>query len=129
MISDPSTQKRLSYAYLLSQMSQFALLVLLVLHHRHLPYSASALFAWLLCFALIAALPGIIKANPYTFGWNGFTLILIFIHGITQLFSYAHPSKLISLIIFLSLVNFCASIYFARTRGRQLGLSLRKKKG
>ncbi|MGI5309506.1 DUF2069 domain-containing protein [Rheinheimera sp. WS51] len=72
---------------------------------------------------------GIIKAHAYTMAWANFIVMIYFIHSLTNLW-VAEGSKLILAIIELILasVMFIGCTYFARERGKELGLKIPKLK-
>ena len=77
---------------------------------------------------LLLPLRGIIKDNTYTYAWANFIVMLYFIHGLTML--WVAPDELIW--VFLELVfasaMFIGCTYYARHRGQELGLKIRKLK-
>lgn len=77
---------------------------------------------------LLLPLKGILQGNPYTHAWANFILIFYFIHSSTTL--YTHPDERIFAAIELILTTgaFIGATYYARYRGRELGLGIKKKK-
>ncbi|MBR9727109.1 DUF2069 domain-containing protein [Shewanella intestini] len=85
------------------------------------------LFSLLWVIPLLLPLKGIITGNPYTYAWASFILCLYLLHALTLL--YVSETNLIfalieTLLICLLLVGFP---FYARKRGRELGLGLKKK--
>lgn len=72
---------------------------------------------------------GIIKAHAYTLAWANFIVIIYFIHSLTNLW-VTDGTKFILSIIELSLASlmFIGCTYFARDRGKELGLKIPRLK-
>ena len=77
---------------------------------------------------LLLPLRGIIAGKPYTHAWANFVVLFYVIHGITA--GYAAPQELGYAITELILATgmFAGCRLFARLRGRELGLGLKKLK-
>ncbi|WP_194755444.1 DUF2069 domain-containing protein [Aliidiomarina indica] len=77
---------------------------------------------------LLFPLKGILQGNPYTHAWANFILIFYFMHGFTTL--YTHPQELAYALIEIVLTTgaFIGATFYARYRGRELGLRLKRKK-
>ncbi|TRW49967.1 DUF2069 domain-containing protein [Aliidiomarina halalkaliphila] len=77
---------------------------------------------------LLLPLKGILQGNPYTHAWANFILIFYFMHGFTTL--YTHPQEIGYAIIEILLTTgaFFGATFYARYRGRELGLKLKRKK-
>ncbi|WP_133406717.1 DUF2069 domain-containing protein [Parashewanella tropica] len=89
-------------------------------------YSIAFTALWII--PLLLPLKGIIQGNPYTFAWASFILCLYELHALTNL--WVADSGFIfavieTVLISLLLIGFP---YYARFRGRELGLGLKKKK-
>lgn len=122
---------------LLARVGYFLLLLLIPIWHLQLsppPLGLSPLFTASIWFIpLLFPLRGIIKGNPYTFAWSGFLGLLYIMHAVVICYSAYLESNTIELamavleLIFSSLF-LTGCIYFAKYRGRELGLSIRKKK-
>ena len=91
-------------------------------------HAYSALFI-LLIYALPLLLPlkGLIQAKPYTHAWANFITLFYLIHGITV--AYAVPDERLYAIVEIVLASamFTGCSMFARYRGRELGLGLKKR--
>jgi len=76
---------------------------------------------------LLLPLPGMLKGKPYTFAWANFILMLYFTHSFTLLglndgeFGWALGELL------LTGLSFAGNVLYARKRGRELGLGLKKR--
>ncbi len=91
----------------------------------------SSMSPWLslTLFTLPLLLPmrGLLKGEPYTYAWSNFILMIYFLHSLTTL--WVSKSDLIwaSIELFLTSIMFLAGSYYAKYRGQELGLSIRKK--
>ena len=77
---------------------------------------------------LLFPLKGLVQGNPYTYAWSNFIVMIYFLHSLTTLWVSA-DEKLWALgeLLFASIM-FIAGSYYAKYRGQELGLSIRKKK-
>lgn len=77
---------------------------------------------------LLLPLRGIIKDNTYTYAWANFVVMLYFIHGLTML--WVAPDELFWVLLELLFASFMfiGCTYYARHRGQELGLKIRKLK-
>lgn len=77
---------------------------------------------------LLLPLRGIIKDNTYTYAWANFVVMLYFIHGLTMI--WVAPDELIWVLLELLFASFMfiGCTYYARHRGQELGLKIRKLK-
>ena len=82
----------------------------------------------LILIPLLLPLRGIIKDNTYTYAWANFVVMLYFIHGLTML--WVAPDELIWVLLELLFASFMfiGCTYYARHRGQELGLKIRKLK-
>ncbi|MFB2639065.1 DUF2069 domain-containing protein [Shewanella bicestrii] len=85
------------------------------------------LFSLLWLVPLLLPLRGILKGNPYTYAWASFILCLYMLHALTLL--YVTTDALAFAIIEVLLIStlLIAFPFYARIRGRELGLGLKKK--
>ncbi len=89
------------------------------------PYSILFIFlAFIL--PLLLPLPGIIAGRPYTHAWANFIVMFYFLHSLTAV--YDHRGEWIYAVIELLLATgmFIGCSFYARHRGRELGLGLKK---
>ncbi|MCF1428834.1 MAG: DUF2069 domain-containing protein [Shewanella sp.] len=88
----------------------------------------SLLFSLLWLVPLLLPLKGILKGEPYTFAWAGFILCLYLLHSLTLL--YVAPEARVFAITesVLLLALLCAFSFYARLRGKELGLGLKARK-
>ncbi|MEZ9822819.1 DUF2069 domain-containing protein [Shewanella sp. 10N.286.45.A1] len=88
----------------------------------------SMIFSLLWLIPLLLPLKGILTGKPYTYAWASFILCLYMLHALTL--AYVTETNLAfavieSLLIGVLLIGFP---FYARIRGRELGLGLKKKK-
>ena len=84
-------------------------------------------FSLLWVIPLLCPLKGIIQGKPYTYAWASFILCLYMLHGLTLLYvtETAFVFALIEVLLLGALL--VAFPFYARKRGRELGLGLKKK--
>ncbi|MCL1039109.1 DUF2069 domain-containing protein [Shewanella corallii] len=88
----------------------------------------SLLFSLLWILPLLLPLKGVIQGNPYTYAWGGFILCLYLLHSLTLLY-VADGAFLFALIETLLLLALLTGFsFYARLRGKELGLGLKKRK-
>lgn len=92
----------------------------------------SSLGTWLSLFLFVLPLlfpiKGLLAGNPYTFAWANFIVMWYFLHSLTSL--WVSENKLYPIIeLLLASLMFFGCTYYAKYRGQELGLSIRKKKG
>lgn len=116
----------------LAQCGYFGLLILVPIWHLFLsppildisPYLVTS--TWLL--PLLFPLKGIIQRNPYTYAWSAFISLIYIMHSCVIIMANDHELYLGLIELVLSSLFLMGTIYFAKYRGRELGLSIRKKK-
>lgn len=77
---------------------------------------------------LLFPLRGLIKGNPYTYAWSNFVIMIYFLHSLTTLWVVPEDTLWASIELLLCSTMFIAGSYYAKYRGQELGLSIRKKK-
>ena len=77
---------------------------------------------------LLFPLKGLLQGNPFTYAWANFIVLIYFLHSLTTL--WVLPSDMIWAILelFFATMMFLGCSYYAKYRGQELGLSIRKKK-
>lgn len=76
---------------------------------------------------LMLPFPGLMKGKPYTYAWANFVVMIYLLHGFTAI--YTEQNWVFPLgEILLALGMFVGCAFYARLRGRELGLGLKKKK-
>ncbi|WP_448548611.1 DUF2069 domain-containing protein [Thalassotalea fusca] len=76
---------------------------------------------------LLFPMKGLIKGNPYTFAWSNFVLMWYFLHSLTTLWVSSNDLVWASIELILTTMMFISGTYYAKYRGQELGLSIRKK--
>ncbi|MCH2057790.1 MAG: DUF2069 domain-containing protein [Thalassotalea sp.] len=76
---------------------------------------------------LLFPIKGLLAGNPYTYAWSNFIVMWYFLHSLTSL--WVSDNKIYpSIELTLASVMFFGATYFAKYRGQELGLSIRKEK-
>ena len=77
---------------------------------------------------LLFPLKGLIQGNPYTYAWANFIVLIYFLHGLTTL--WVLPSDRVWAVLELVFAStmFLGCSYYAKYKGQELGLSIRKPK-
>ena len=78
---------------------------------------------------LLFPLRGLIKGNPYTYAWSNFVVMIYFLHSLTTLWVSTNEKYWALLELIFATIMFIAGTYYAKYRGQELGLSIRKEKG
>ncbi|WP_240485067.1 DUF2069 domain-containing protein [Aestuariibacter salexigens] len=91
------------------------------------PYSATFI---LLVYVLPLVFPasGIIRGRPYTHAWANFIVLFYLMHGITALYASSQHWIFASIEILLATIMFVGCAMYARLRGQELGIGLKKLK-
>lgn len=76
---------------------------------------------------LLFPLAGILKARPYTHAWANFVLMFYLLHGLTAVYALENERLYAAIEILLASLAFVGCSFFARLRGRELGLGLKNK--
>jgi len=87
----------------------------------------SPAFAALWIIPLLLPIRGVLTGQPYTFAWGSFIICLYMLHGLTLLYvTDEHLLFALTEVLLLGalLIGFP---FYARIRGRELGLGLKKK--
>ncbi|CAH0539090.1 DUF2069 domain-containing protein [Vibrio marisflavi] len=86
--------------------------------------SISVAIAW--CLPLLLPLHGIVMGKPYTHAWANFILMLYFLHSLTILYIDQGERWLAAVELLFTLMAFVGNTLYARSRGKELGLKLKK---
>ncbi|WP_019613314.1 DUF2069 domain-containing protein [Psychromonas ossibalaenae] len=117
---------------LLAKTGYFGLLVLIPAWHLWLSPPALGISPWLVAalwfIPLLFPLKGIIQNNPYTYAWSAFVALLYLMHSMVILLTDPAQSLLAVIELLLTCLFLSGNIYFAKYRGQELGLNIRKKK-
>lgn len=77
---------------------------------------------------LLLPIRGILSGNPYTYAWTNFIVMIYFLHSLTTLWVAPEDRLWASIELILASALFFAATYYAKYKGQELGLSIRKKK-
>ena len=77
---------------------------------------------------LLFPLKGLLQGNPYTYAWSSFIIMIYFLHSLTTLWVSSADLVWASIELLLASTFFIASSYYAKYRGQELGVGIRKKK-
>ncbi|MEW9796981.1 DUF2069 domain-containing protein [Alteromonas sp. CYL-A6] len=115
----------------LALFSHLALLLWIVIWHfvlvEHTQYSSLFIFLVYL-LPLLLPLPGIIKGKPYTHAWANFIVLFYVVHALTVVYAVS-PERTYALVeLVLASAMFTGCAVYARKRGRELGMGLKKLK-
>ncbi|WP_372883194.1 DUF2069 domain-containing protein [Psychromonas sp.] len=123
---------RTRHYQLLAKTGYFGLLILIPVWHLWLSPPLLDINPWLVTsiwfIPLLFPLKGILQKNPYTYAWSGFLALFYLMHAIVILSSEPSEWLLASIELLCASFFLIGDIYFAKYRGRELGLSIRKKK-
>jgi uncharacterized membrane protein len=110
--------------------SYFLLLAFMPIWLIYLSPSALSPMASLLLFTvpLLIPLKGLLQGSPYTYAWSNFIIMLYFLHSLTTLFVSTADIIWATIELILATSFFLSASYYAKYRGQELGLSIRKKK-
>lgn len=115
---------------ILGQAGYFGLLIFLPIWHLILVPSVMDKYITLLLTIgpLLLPLRGIVKQQPYTYAWSNFIVLIYMIHGLTLIWDRPDERLYVIVELLLTSMMFIGCSYFAKFRGQELGLSIRKKK-
>jgi len=77
---------------------------------------------------LLLPIRGILSGNPYTYAWTNFIVMIYFLHSLTTLWVAPEDRLWAAIELILASALFFAATYYAKYKGQELGLSIRKKK-
>jgi uncharacterized membrane protein len=77
---------------------------------------------------LLFPLKGMLQGNPFTYAWSNFIVLIYFLHSLTTLWVLPKDIIWASLELIFASTMFYGATYYAKYRGQELGLGLRKKK-
>nr|WP_268967922.1 DUF2069 domain-containing protein [Veronia nyctiphanis] len=120
------TVRQLRYLALSAHLAMMALVVLwhsVLFPHADIS-SVGLTVGWLL--PLMLPLPGILKGKPYTHAWANFILMFYFLHALTMIWVDEGKQGIAIAELILTSISFLANVKYAKLRGRELGLGLKK---
>ena len=111
--------------------SYILLIVWLVVWHFFLTIDKNTSTIFTLLFWIMPILlpaKGLIQGKPYTHAWANFIIMYYLLHGLTAVYA-VEGERLYALIeIILCTILFTGCSFYARVKGRELGLGIRKLK-
>ncbi|ASJ96915.1 MULTISPECIES: DUF2069 domain-containing protein [Shewanella] len=113
----------------ISRAAYVALLLLMIawFGNQGLTGQYSLIFSLLWILPLLAPLKGILTGKPYTYAWASFIICLYMLHGLTLLY-VTETARLFAVVEVLLLSLLMVTLpFYARIRGRELGLGLKKR--
>lgn len=115
--------------FTLSRLGYFALVLLLGgwFVGQGISGEYTLLFSLLWIVPLLLPAKGVFQGNPYTYAWASFILCLYMLHGLTLLYVTNDVFAFALIEVLLIGVLLIAFPFYARIRGRELGLGLKKK--
>ncbi|MGF1733325.1 hypothetical protein BIT28_14920 [Photobacterium proteolyticum] len=90
------------------------------------PHLNSFVLAGMWVLPMLFPLKGILEGRPYTHAWANFILMLYFLHALTILWIDGGERLLALVELGITSWAFVSNILFARHRGRELGIKLKK---
>ncbi|MFO6422216.1 DUF2069 domain-containing protein [Motilimonas sp. KMU-193] len=116
----------------IAQLGYFSLMAYVLMWHLWLsppPEGISlGLMLGLWFVPLLFPLRGILRGNPYTYAWASFISLWYFLHSLTIIVADENERWLAVVELLLASTFFYGCVYYAKYRGRELGLSIRKPK-
>ncbi|MGY5450088.1 DUF2069 domain-containing protein [Agarivorans sp. MS3-6] len=115
----------------LAKASYLALLIWVLLWHLWLSPPAEISVILMLVFwvlPLLFPLQGILTGKPYTYAWSCFILLLYVLHSTTLLVVSVEERWLAAIELVLVLAAFWFGLSYAKQRGKELGIGLKKTK-
>ena len=76
---------------------------------------------------LLFPLKGLLQGNPFTYAWSNFIVLIYFLHSLTTLWVLPEDRVWAVLELIFASTMFFGATYYAKYRGQELGLSIRKK--
>jgi uncharacterized membrane protein len=77
---------------------------------------------------LLFPLKGLLQGNPFTYAWSNFIVLIYFLHSLTTLWVLPSDRLWASLELIFATIMFLGCSYYAKYKGQELGLSIRKPK-
>lgn len=77
---------------------------------------------------LLFPLKGLLQGNPFTYAWANFIVLIYFLHSLTTLWVLPDDRLWAFIELVFATMMFLGCTYYAKYRGQELGLSIRKPK-
>lgn len=87
---------------------------------------AFALILWVT--PLLLPLAGLLRGTPYTYAWSNFVVMIYLLHGLTSIYAVSEQWLYALIELVFATCMFVGCSFFARMRGKELGLGIRKLK-
>jgi uncharacterized membrane protein len=71
---------------------------------------------------------GLLQSKPYTYAWTNFVVMYYLLHGLTSIYAIDGERLYAMIEVILCIGLFTGCSFYARKRGRELGLGIRKLK-
>lgn len=123
-ISTPNLRKIALFGY-------FSLLIFMPLWLLVLsPSESLSTLTTLILFTLPLLFPlkGLLQGNPFTYAWSNFIVLIYFLHSLTTLWVLPSDRLWAILELIFASTMFLGCSYYAKYKGQELGLSIRKPK-
>ncbi|MEP1445787.1 MAG: DUF2069 domain-containing protein [Paraglaciecola sp.] len=111
--------------------SYLLLIIWLVVWHFVLTIDKPTSTVFTLLFWIVPILlpaKGLIQGKPYTHAWTNFIVMYYLLHGLTAVYAVDGERWYALVEIILCCLLFTGCSFYARIRGRELGLGIRKLK-
>lgn len=77
---------------------------------------------------LLFPLKGMLQGTPYTHAWANFIVMFYIIHGLTSVYAVENERLYAAIELILAIGMFTGCSFYARMRGKELGLGVKKLK-
>ena len=69
-----------------------------------------------------------LKDRPYTYAWANFIVMIYLLHGLTAIYAVENEAWYAAIELLFATCMFIGCSFYARLRGKELGLGIRKLK-
>ena len=77
---------------------------------------------------LLFPMKGIIQGKPYTHAWANFIVMFYLLHGLTAIYTETDERLYAAIELLFASLMFVGCAFYARMRGKELGLGIKKLK-
>ena len=92
------------------------------------PRLSAPLIIGLWVVPLLLPMKGIIQGKPYTHAWANFIVMFYLLHGLTAIYTEEGERLYAVIELVFATVMFIGCAFYARLRGKELGLGIKKLK-
>lgn len=120
-----------TFYHRLALIGYFGLLIWVPVWHYVLTggMEKSPLFVFIVwIIPLLLPLRGIIKNQPYTFAWANFVVMIYLMHSLTAMYVNENERLFALVELVFAIMMFIGGSVYARKRGKELGMGLKKLK-